>query len=436
MPFFFHALGVALLSASLCHGTSAQTVSRPLTLESALQAAQDRSQALVAQDAASRSAQDMAFAAGRLPDPTLRFSLDNLPVEGARRFNVGAEPMTLRSVGLEQTFVNADKRRARTARFEREGDTAQALHVLRLSELRQQTALAWFDRHYQQKMLDLLSQQREETALQIAAAESAYRSGRGAQADVWAAQSAVARLDDRIDEARARAANARSMLARWVGDLASAPLGSAPSLARTRYTRQTPEQQLDRHPELGVLSQRQALAQAQADIAEQDKQADWSVSLKLSQRGAPYANLVSLGVSIPLQWDQTNRQDRELAASLAKVAQLGAEREELARAQLAQTQAWLSSWQSNLTRLTHYDETLVVLAHERTQATLVAYRGGTLPLSGVLEARRMEIDTQVERLRLEMQTAALWASLEFLLPDVGPSTHLATLQITAQANAK
>lgn len=437
MPFVFHFVGAALLGAGLLGGALAQVPSHlsPLSLDLALREAETRSQTLVAQDAASRSAQELAVAAGRLPDPTLRLSLDNLPIEGNNAFSVAAEGMTMRSFGLAQTFVSAEKRLARSARYERESDAAQALRVLRLSELRQQTALAWFDRHYQQQMLDLLKQQREETALQIEAAETAYRSGRGMQTDVWAAQSAVARLDDRIVEARTRVANARSVLARWVGNVADAPLGDAPSLARTRYMSEAPAHQLERHPDLGVLSSRQALAQAEADIAQQDKQADWSASFILSQRGPAYANMVSVGVTIPLQWDQKNRQNRELSARLAKVEQIRAERDELARAHLAQTQTWLASWQSNLTRLAHYDQTLLVLARERTQAALAAYRGGKMLLTGVLEARRMEIDTQVERLRLEMQTAALWAALEYLLPDATPATNPSSLLNTAQETA-
>jgi outer membrane protein, heavy metal efflux system len=118
------------------------------------------------------------------------------------------------------------------------------------------------------------------------------------------------------------------------------------------------------------------------------------------------------------------------------VEQIRAERDELARAHLAQTQTWLASWQSNLTRLAHYDQTLIVLARERTQAALAAYRGGKQPLTSVLEARRMEIDTQVERLRIEMQTAALWTSLEFLLPDSDSAVVPTPLQTTAQEHAQ
>jgi hypothetical protein len=39
-----------------------------------------------------------------------------------------------------------------------------------------------------------------------------------------------------------------------------------------------------------------------------------------------------------------------------------------------------------------------------------------VPLIAVLEARRGEIDTRMERLRLEMEAARLWAQLEYLIP--------------------
>jgi outer membrane protein TolC len=55
------------------------------------------------------------------------------------------------------------------------------------------------------------------------------------------------------------------------------------------------------------------------------------------------------------------------------------------------------------------------LAAERTRAALAAYRGGSGTLIGVLDARRAEIDARIERLRVEMETAALWAQLEYLI---------------------
>jgi outer membrane protein TolC len=83
---------------------------------------------------------------------------------------------------------------------------------------------------------------------------------------------------------------------------------------------------------------------------------------------------------------------------------------------------WLQQWQSDRERLVHFDSTLIPLAAERTRAATVAYRGGSSPLTAVLEARRMEIDTRMDRLRLEMEAASLWAQLEYLLPANHPTT--------------
>lgn len=411
-------IGVILLAISFGGVAAAQTppVSPPLTLQAALVEAEKRSHALQAQDAATQSARELAVAAGRLPDPMLRLSVDNLPVDGPMRFSLTQDFMTMRSVGVTQTLTREDKRRARSTRFEREGDAAQAMRVMQLTALQRQTTLAWFDRHYQQQMVDLLTRQRDEAALQIEATETAYRAGRGSQADVFAARSAVARIEDRVREARDRHANAGISLARWVGDVASSPLGEVPGLTHTRMAEHVPQSGLDQIPDVALMASREAVALAEAEVARQEKNSDWSVSFMYSQRGPAFSNMINVGVSVPLQWDQKNRQERELAAKLAKAEQVRAEREEVVRERMAQMQRWRTSWQSRLARLDDYDRNLIPLASERTLAALSAYRGGKAPLSAVLEARRMEIDTRVERLRIEMETAALWTELEFLMP--------------------
>ena len=60
---------------------------------------------------------------------------------------------------------------------------------------------------------------------------------------------------------------------------------------------------------------------------------------------------------------------------------------------------------------------MITLAGDRTQATVGAYRSGSGTLAAVLEARRAELDLRMERLRLAAETAALWAQLEYLMPE-------------------
>lgn len=387
-----------------------------LTLEQALRLAQERSRQLAAQDAGAAAAREMAVAAGQLPDPTLKAGINNLPINGPDQFSLTRDFMTMRSVGVTQEFTRADKRKARAGRFDREAEAAEAGRALALANLQRDTALAWLDRLYTERMREVLLTQRAEAGLQIEAAEAAYRGGRGTQADVFAARSAVAQIDDRIRLTGRQIATAKTKLARWVGDDGGSALGAPPGLATVRFDATNLESQLTHHPQIALMVQQEALARADADIAQSNKRSDWSVELMYSQRGPAYSNMVSLNVSIPLQWDQKNRQDREVSAKLAMAEQMKAQREEVTREHVAQTRSWLQEWQGNRERLTHYDDALIPLASERTRAAIASYRGGIGALSAVLEARRIEIDTRMDRLRLEMETAGLWAQLEYLIP--------------------
>jgi outer membrane protein TolC len=402
--------------ALVCWMPSVAAAQAPaLTLERALQLAEQRSRQLPAQDAAATAAREMAVAAGQLADPTLKAGINNLPIDGPDRFSLSRDFMTMRSVGVMQELTRADKRRARADRFEREAELAAAARSAALAALRRDTAQAWLERHFQQRVRELLQVQRQEAALQIDAAQAAFRGGRAAQADVFAARAAVAQIDERLKQADQQVAVATTRLARWVGDAAALPLGTPPALSLPDAA--ALDARLVHHPEIALAARQEAIARAEADIAERNRRADWSVELMFSQRGSAYSNMVSVNVSVPLQWDRKNRQDRELAAKLALVDQARAQREEAERAHAAEVHGWIEEWRGRRERLAHYDSALLPLAGQRTQAALAGYRGGSGPLGAVLEARRMEIDLRIERLRIEMETAALWAQLEYLVPS-------------------
>lgn len=64
-----------------------------------------------------------------------------------------------------------------------------------------------------------------------------------------------------------------------------------------------------------------------------------------------------------------------------------------------------------------YDASLLPLATQRSEAALASYRAGSGPLSAVLDARRGELEVRMERLRIEMDRARIWAQLNYLLPS-------------------
>ena len=397
-----------------------------LSLPQALQLAEDRSRQPAAQDAAAASARELAIAAAQRPDPTFKLGLSSLPVSGPDALTLTRDSFTMLSVGVMQELTRSDKLQARAARLEREADAALAARALALANLRRDTAMAWLERHFLARWHDLLVQQRAETALQIDAAEAGYRSGRGPLTEVFAARTALAQVDDRLQQIEPQIGAAIIRLARWVGPPAEQALAAPPALDRLRLVNgphESPhessldsplESQLAHHPQIDVLASQLAVALAEARIATTARQADWSLELGYSQRGPAYSNMLSISLSIPLRWDPAQRQDRELAARLASVEQWRALAEEARREHLAQARGWLRQWQGQRKRLAFHDSTLIPLAAERSQAAAIAYRSGGVGLSVVLEARRLEIEARIDQLRLAMETAGLWAQLEFL----------------------
>jgi len=411
------AFGVVLALAGLVAPAAAADV---LTFQDALRIAAQRSQKLVARDAAASAARDMAVAASRLPDPTLKLGLNNLPVNGPDAWSVTSDFMTMRSIALSQEFTREGKRKARADRFEREADVVEASRALALTTLQRDTALAWLDRYFQERLRETLIAQRDEARLQVEAADAGYRGGRGSQADVFASRSSVALIEDRIAQVDRQIAIATSQLARWVGTSAQERLAAPPLMTAVGLMPADLDTQLAHHPQITVMTKQEEVARAEVQMAQANRQADWNVELMYSQRGPAYSNMVSLNVSVPLQWDRPARQDRELAAKLALADELRAEREDATRAHVAEVSAMLVEWHSDRERLERYENTLIPLATERTRAAIAAYRGGGGRLDAVLEARRGEIDARADQIRLELEAARIWAQLNFLIPAGAP----------------
>ncbi len=419
------AQSLAAAVAMLCFTgvlRAAEPSALPIGLAEAQRLALARSQPLMAQDALARAARDMAVSAGQRPDPVLKLGIDNLPVSGGDRFSVSRDFMTMRRIGLVQELPREEKRRLKTERFERDAQRAEAQRQLVLAGLQRDTALAWLERYYTQAMRQLLAEQLAQTRLQTQAADIAFRAGRGTQADAFAARAAVLTMEDRLSQTDRQAANASLMLARWVGtDDAARPIAAdamspafwdSTALGTTLSTNH-----LRQHPQLAVLAAQLEAAQTEARLAQANTQSDWTLEAAYQQRGSSYSNMVSLGVSVPLQWDPQNRQNRETGARLALVDEARANHEDMLRTHEAEVRTLLNDWQSGKHRLARYRQQLLPVAGQRLEAALTAYRTGKADLGSALAARRDEIDTRLQALTLELETARLWAQLNYLLPD-------------------
>ena len=389
----------------------------PLTLAEAQRIAVGRSQLLTANEAALSAALKMAHAAYPLPDPVLKLGVDNLPVNGADRFSLTRDFMTARRIGIMQELPSAEKRKLRAQRLSADALKAQAERQMTLASVQRASASAWIDRYYALALRRLFEEQVDEAKLQVQAAETAYRGARGSQADVFAARAALSALQNRLSQLERQERNAALMLARWVGPDADRTPAGAPPWQSTYLEHGLTVDHLRTHPDLAVAAALVEAAQAEARLASANRQSDWTVEASYSQRGSAFSNMISIGVSVPLQLDRANRQDQELAAKLALVDEAKARYEDLLRSHEAEVRVMLGDWQNGKERIARYASELVPVAQQRAEAALAAYRGGKADLASVLSARREAIDVRTQALTLEMETARQWTQLNFLSPE-------------------
>lgn len=402
---------------------SAVASAQTLSLEAAQRAALVHSAQLRSKGAAADAALSMAVAAGERPDPVLKAGVDNVPVTGADRYTLGTESMTMRRIGVMQEWTRADKLRLRSARYERDAERMLAEREIIHCDIERDSALAWLDLWFAQAEQDLLAAQSEALRDQRTAVEAAYRGGRSSRSELIAMDAELASLEERRSATRQRVRSAALILGRWTGHDAARPLGPLPDLGVPPVDLARLEAEQATYPTLRALERQSAVSQTEAELAAAARRPDWSVEVAFQQRGPAYSNMVSVGVSVPLQWDRKNRQDRELAARLALASGARDDLEEARRAFMTEQRQAFDLWQTGRERLQRYRGSLEPLARERSAAVLAEYRGGKATLADVLGARRQELDVRLQAVQLEADTARTWARLRFLKPTLTVTEH-------------
>jgi outer membrane protein TolC len=391
-----------------------------LSLEEALRIGQEHSARLAAQRSAVVSAAEQVGRAAELPDPKLRLGIENLPVTGEDRFRYDRDFMTSRMIGFAQEFPNSDKREARDLRARRmrdvEGSALQAQGTL----VRRDTALAWLHVYYAERAREALQRLVSQFRLQIDSVPSAIARGRQTAAEGYALRQAFEQANDRVIEQERLAARARIVLGSLLGEAASRPLTAVPDTSRLAHGEDHLVAQLEAHPELRVLSQRENLARAEVELARSSRKSDWMLEVGYGQRRPYFDNMLSVTVSFDLPWQTERRQDRDIASRLAEVEQARAMREDARRMHEADVRGWLADFRTAQRRIDRYEQVLGPLARDRAAAALAAYEGARGELAGALEAQRSRTDVELGLIQALAERAQAWANLTFLYAAGAP----------------
>ena len=378
----------------------------PLSLEAALQLASRRSETARAAQAGLQGATEAARAAAQLPDPTLSLSLENLPAEGDSRFHTAREPMTMKRIGLRQEWLSAEKRAARQAAADASVGRERVQLQAAAADTRLQTALAYVDAFYAGETLKLAVLAEHHAHEAVEAARGRLASAAAGSEEVLALAVARGALEDGAAEVRQQQHAARIALARWTGvpsDALLAP-GAVPAPAEEAY--------VARHPAVAAMRRDAELAARKAAVTASERAPNWTWEVAYGQR-AGRADMVSVGVSVPLRLAPAERQDRDTAAALALAGKAEAELAEAVRAARTEYRTLQADAERLRQRIARYHSAIVAPAQQRTAAATAAYRSAQGSLAPLFEARHAEVDAGRRLLALERELARAQVQLAF-----------------------
>ena len=378
----------------------------PLALGQALDLAVQRSESTRSARAGALSAAESARAAGQLPDPTLQAGIDNLPITGAGAFGTASDSMTMKRIGVSQEWLSSRKRAARQAAADALSAREDARIQAAMADTRLQTALAYVDAFHANEALKLASLMAHHAHEELEAAKARVSSATGSSQEVLGLESARGMAEDASDEARQRRDEAIVALARWVGipvdDMVPPDVPPPPTQADF----------MSRHPSLAAMRGDIEVARRAATVAAGERTANWTWQVSYGQRTG-YSDMVSVGVSIPLQVAPAQRQDREMAARIALVDKAEADLAEAARAVGAQYESLLGEAQRLQQRIARYRTSVIAPARQRMAAATAGYASNQVSLAALFEARHAAVDAESKLLALQHDLAKAQVQLAF-----------------------
>ena len=390
-------------------------MSAALTLEEAIELAEQQAPSLAARNASLQAAQNLVTPAGELPDPRLSVGVQNLPIEGDSSLRLGAERMTAQMIGVMQEVPNRAKRRARVRTAEASVELARVERTVERLQVRQFTAEAWIATLSAEQKLGIFDELYAENRLLAQAVKARIASGRGLSSDSVLPKQEAALLAEKQDVLVRNEAVARAQLRSWIGAAASQPLeGSWPAWpADFDHYRHN----LHRHPEL--LAFDPMLDRAEAEIAEaiSEKRPDWAWGLDYKRR-SEFGDMVSFNVSFDLPVFAGSRQDPKISAERARLAEVEAERQATLRMHNQELATELAEMQRLEQALARVEMTLLPLAEEKVRLAMADYRSGSGELTTVIAARQELIDLRLRRVELAGERSMLNARLHFSFGDI------------------
>lgn len=283
-------LTILCLMSVLIFGNSeavanSSVASSQLTLEQAVQIAQNNDPWLESNKFRQQSISAQSTAAGSLPDPMVSISVANLPVDS---FDFSQEAMTQLKFGVTQALPRGDSLALSQKRLQQISQEFPLQRQDRKAKVKAAISQLWLDIFLTAQTIELIEKDRPlfEQLAETASINYSSAMGQTSQQDVIRAQVELTRLDDRLSQLRQQLISNKAQLVEWLtslnhsqwamrefelpDNLPAITLGSEHLLSENRneYSEKL-IQHLSNHPQLVAFEQKIKASDTSIELAKQ-----------------------------------------------------------------------------------------------------------------------------------------------------------------------
>jgi outer membrane protein TolC len=389
----------------------------PLTLAEAEDRAMEAEPGQEAMRAKAEALRERGVVTAELPDPMLRLSLNNYPIQSG---GFSTEGMTSAGIGWRQVFPAGETRAIGSRQFDFLADEMNQSAAARGRNVLTATRQAWLDLYYWEQAYALINESRPFFGDLATVTRSLYAVGRKSQQDVLRAELELSRLDDRLIDVERQRARSVAMLREWIGDDATRPVAKKLPAWVSVPTIETLQSQLMQHPSMQAVDAQIQAHSAGVELAEQRTKAGWALDVGYSYRegslasGEPRSDFVSVGVTFDLPFFRRTSTDSTLTAALKERSAARSGREQIQRQLTRQLESEYAHWRDLNRRLELYETQILSQASDNADASMSAYQSDRGDFADVMRAYIDDLNTRIDHIRLQVERAQSYAALDNL----------------------
>lgn len=388
----------------------------PLTLEQALSLARSDQPRIEAYEREAQASEQAAVAARSLPDIQVTGGIQNLPITGMNAFRPFEDSMTMYTIGVMREQVRRSRREAEANRLRAEAVVSRFEGSAEQRKIQRDVMIAWLDAVEAKAKQRLLGRVIADLKVGRQVMESGIPTGSSTPALELQAQAEIGLAESQLAEARGAEERARAELGRWIGEAADRPLADVlPKLAPPPGAAGP----TGTHPELLAATAREEAARRQVEVRRGERRPNltWSVMLGIRPN---YGEMVTGQISIPLQLNRRNLQDRQIAEAqaLADAARLKTEdiRRELAR----EYRTALATYASAEAQIAVLRDHVIPSLEASFKASEARYASGQGTLELPLNIVRRYVEANVQLVEQEGARERAAAELLYVSQDTMP----------------